>query len=93
MLTNFKKNVLVLIAMEVALSFSCYGCVNKKSDDLDIAALKTIVEQQAARMATLEGELTAVKNEVTGIKNGLPRSFQQGKSSDSKQLKDECMLF
>ncbi|XP_025088537.1 complement C1q and tumor necrosis factor-related protein 9A-like [Pomacea canaliculata] len=28
-------------------------------------------------MATLEGELTAVKNEVTVIKNGLPRSFQQ----------------
>lgn len=77
MLTNFKKNVLVLIAIEVALSSSCYGCVNKKSDDLDIAALKTIVEQQAARMATMESEATALKNEVMAIKNGLPRSFQQ----------------
>lgn len=70
----------MLIAIEVALSSSCYGCVNKKSDDLDIAALKTIVEQQAARMATMESEATALKNEVMAIKNGLPRSFQQGGS-------------
>lgn len=73
MLTNIKRNFLRLLATQIVLTWSCSGSVNRKSDDLDLLALKTIVEQQAARIATLESDFTA-------LKNGLPRSFQQGGS-------------
>ncbi|PVD34527.1 hypothetical protein C0Q70_05802 [Pomacea canaliculata] len=79
MLTNFKRTLFARVALQIPLIWSCYGYINKKSDDLDIVALKTIVEQQAAMIATLQSEMTA-------LKNSLPRSFQQVRfSADNGQ--------
>ena len=50
----------------------------RRADDVDLAALQTIVQQQAATIQQMESRLTATQNEITTLKQSLPSTFSAG---------------
>ena len=51
----------------------------KRNDDVDLRALQTIVQQQAATIQQMQSQLTASQNEISSLKNSLPSTFSPGK--------------
>ena len=51
----------------------------KRNDDVDLRALQTIVQQQAATIQQMQSQLTASQNEISSLTNSLPSTFSPGK--------------
>lgn len=51
----------------------------RRNDDVDLHALQTIVQQQAATIQQMQSQLTASQNEISSLKNSLPLTFSPGK--------------